>query len=133
MNFWSLLALIVALLVCRTQVVHASTSPGGSYEGEQRRETVDSLLRSLFESESKGPRLSAHTAGSAQARRDALLQARRDSLMQAPLAHERAPISHSFHLLKVTGAKATKEPGEVLQGQYPKKYEYIDNLRKQFS
>ncbi len=117
MSKWIRLAVLAALMW--TPAVGASPE----YKGERQRESVDSLLRSLFEQRmARAPQ--PESAWS--------------------LAHLRAPISPSFHLLKVTGAKtsfaplhaaapAQAAPESAKADPDPKrKFEYLRELRMQF-
>jgi hypothetical protein len=103
----------------------------------QRKKTVESLLRTLFESKmhSKDP--------DADPRMNPTLSNRHAQpvFVSAPLAHPKAPISPSFHLLKVTGAQATLgsaskgkriEPLDAAE-MLSKKYEYVKTLQKEFN
>jgi hypothetical protein len=99
-------------------LIPVATAAADDREGELRsKDTMDSLLRSLFQERATRP-------------------------LEAPLAHPKARISPSFHLLRVTGAKATFGPTETVEDLRaqdesmdadPKnKFKYVRELRKQF-
>jgi len=109
-----------------------------SYEGEQQKESMDSLLQSLF-----NMRMSRESRRGIAAE-ESLSVPKAQDFLSAPLAHPRGAISPSFHLLKVTGAKAVQAPrllaldGEPLaheeniKSDPRRKFEYIRELLKQF-
>jgi hypothetical protein len=96
----------------------------------RRRETMDSLLQSLLESKAR----SRDTEADLRA-----LPSSRKWPVSAPLAHQapqRAQISPSFQLLRVTGAKANLGEESSDSGRnaeaLSKKFEYVRELRRQF-
>jgi hypothetical protein len=124
----------------------------------QRREIIDSLLKSTFE-RTLGSREDPDAPPALPA-----FSKRRDRPLSAPLAHPTAPTSDSFHLLRVTGAKASLgaqpsadaedfagQASEAVGGRYGlleelkersaaraasealgKKYEFLRELKREF-
>jgi hypothetical protein len=108
----------------------------------QRRETINSILGSLFESKMR------ERDAESDLRALPAFSKRHERSFSAPLAHPKAPISPTFHLLKVTGAKANvgtvREPRDnelkarsdeeiaEVKEALSKKYRYVEELRKQF-
>lgn len=129
-------ALAIAM-ACSTRLVSAEEDHESRM---QRREAINSILGSLFESKM------ASRQSEPDLRALPAFSKRHDRTFSAPLAHPRAPISPSFHLLKVTGAKTNVGRGasdsELRSREIPdaseaaealsKKYKYVDELRKQF-
>jgi hypothetical protein len=83
-------------LACSTRLVSAEEDHESRM---QRREAINSILGSLFESKMASRRAESDL------RALPAFSKRHERSFSAPLAHPRAPISPSFHLLKVTGAK----------------------------
>lgn len=134
-------------LACSTRLVSAEEDHESRM---QRREAINSILGSLFESKMASRQyesdLRALPAFSKRHDRSISAPLARDRSISAPLAHPRAPISPSFHLLKVTGAKTnvgrSASDSELRSRESPdaseaaealsRKYQYVEELRKQF-
>lgn len=150
-SYFVALALAMA---CTTRLVSAEEDHESRM---QRREAINSILGSLFESKMASRRAESDL------RALPAFSKKHDRSFSAPLAHPRAPISPSFHLLKVTGAKTnvgtdssdsalnykvrsddsdfdagvplqSRARPDVLQASeaLSKKYQYVEELRKQF-
>lgn len=131
-------------ILCIAIAALTSTRLVSAQESMDRKETMDLLLKSLFESKNSDPNSGANLrVRPAYSRR----------IISAPLAHPSPPlqkgaISPSFHLLKVTGAKASvngiprgseydlnqewKPDVDAAAQALHEKYDYIHNLRREF-